>query len=460
MKKLNKIAVKLCLFSSVLILLVIAVMAHLILKEARTSLIYELQARTDSFARAAREAFSPKLDIFTLHLRVNELAKEKAIKYLLVSDPAGKILSHSMPEKIGETDTSAEGMHARNSRALETQVSVSAGGENYYISAPVMLGTARLATAAVALTRESLDYALQKTRNKILLLSLAALLAAVLGTIVIVNWFIRPIPLLAKAAREIGLGKLDVEIKWNGSDEMGLLTRAFNDMAKGLRERDHIRKVFGRYVSKEIADTVLKGGLALGGEKREITAFFADIRDFSKLSRQMSPEEMVALLNNYFTRMTQIIHTFGGTTDKFIGDGIFAMFGAPLALQNGPERALQAALRMRDSMELFNAERALKNSPPIRIGICVASGSAVVGSIGSESRADYTAIGEPVNLAARMEGLNKKLGTNILVSAPVYAALKDKFEFRALGAHNVRGWEDPVEVFELIDELKKKQAPG
>lgn len=456
MNKLNKIAVKLCLFSSALILTVITVMAHLMLNEAKTSLIYELQVRTDSFARSAREAFSPKLDIFALHLRVNELAKEKAVKYLLVSDPAGKMLSHSLPEKIGETDISAEGMHARSSHALEMQVSRSAGGENYYISAPVMLGTARLATSAVAFTDESLNRALQKTRNKILILSLAALLAAVLGTIVIVNWFIRPIPLLAKAAREIGLGKLDVEIKWNSSDEIGLLTSAFNDMAKGLRERDHIREVFGRYVSKEIADTVLKGGLALGGEKREITALFADIRDFSKLSRQMSPEEMVALLNSYFTRMTHIIHAFGGTTDKFLGDGIFAMFGAPLALQNGPARALQAAIKMRDSMELFNAERALKNSPPIKIGICVASGSAVVGSIGSEYRADYTAIGEPVNLAARMEGLNKKLGTDILVSATVYAALKDKFEFRALGAHEVRGWENSVQTFALIGELKKR----
>lgn len=453
----NKLSVKLCIFSSALILSVIGAMSQWIMDEARNSLLLELRARTESFAQNSREAFTPSLDTFTLHQRVSEMSKEKAIKAALVCDPAGKVLSHSNPEKIGERDVSAEGVRALAAAAALTQELPSGGGNSYYISAPVKMGSARLGTAAVLVTPESLSAALKGARNRLLLLSAAALIIALLGTVLIVNWFTRPIPRLSRAARAIGEGRLDTEVGWRGSDEIGLLAAAFDDMVLGLRERDRIRRVFGRYVSRDVADTLLKDSAGPRGEKREIAVLFADIRDFSKLSLEMSPEETVSLLNDYFSRMTRVVHTFGGTVDKFIGDGLLALFGAPARLEGAAGKALRAAVRMRDSVEVFNAERKLKGLPLVRVGMCVTFGSAVVGSVGSEDRAEYTAIGPPVNLAVRLEGLNKRLGTGIIVSREARENLGPGFLFRELGEHQVRGWEKPVAAYGLLDERRPER---
>jgi len=454
----SKLSVKLCLFSSALILAVIGAMSQRIMDEARNSLLLEIGARTQAFAQNAREAFTPSLDIFTLHQRVSEMSKEKAIKAALVSDQGGKVLSHSDPERIGERDASAEAARALAANAALTQVLPAKGGNAYYISAPISMGRTRLGTAAVLVTPASLAGALKGARNRLLLLSAAALLIALLGTVLIVNWFTRPIPLLSRAAKAIGEGKLDAEVGWHGSDEIGLLASAFDDMAKGLRERDRIRGIFGRYVSREVADTLLKDSAGQRGEKREIAVLFADIRDFSKLSLEMSPDETVSMLNDYFSRMTRVVHTFGGTVDKFLGDGLLALFGAPVRLERAVEKALHAAVRMRDSVEVFNAERKLKGLPQIRVGLCVTFGSAVVGTVGSEDRAAYTAIGPTVNLAARLEGLNKRLGTGIIVSREAREHLGPEFMFRELGEHPVRGWDKPVAVYELIDERRPERA--
>lgn len=459
MKRFNKLSVKLCIFSSMLILAVIAVMAHLIMKDAKTSLITEFKLRSESFARASREAFTPKLDIFNLHLLVNGMSGEKAVKFVLIADKNGKIVSHSEAEKIGETDNSPEGTAARKYDKSFVQKFISAkdGFEYHYMSVPIFLGAKRIATSIVSLNNETINYALKNTRAKILIISLFALLFAVLGTIIIVNWLTRLLPVLAKAAREVGDGNLDLKIEGEGSDEIGVLAKAFNNMVKGLKERDYIRGMFKRYMSsKEVADAVLKGGLSLGGERKDIAVLFADIRDFSAISASSEPEEIVKLLNSYFSRMTKIIIKRGGNIDKYIGDGLLAIFGAPFPIKDAGFQALSSAVEMRKTLKSFNDERESKGLNPIKIGICVTSGIAVVGNIGSEEHTEYTAIGEPVNLASRLEGLNKRLGTSIIVSEGILGGIKDKFQFNQLGSHKIRGWENPVEVFEVPESVNGK----
>lgn len=460
MKRLNTLSVKICIFASALILAVIAVMAHQILNEAKASLITEVKLRAGSFARSSREAFSPKLDLFALHLLVSEMAKERAVKYALVTDARGKVLSHSIPEKVGEPDPSPAGRTALLSGDSFTQVFRDSDGlDHYYISSPIALGGERLATAAVALNTQTINAALKPTRDKIILISLLALLIAVTGTILIVNWLISPLPLLVRAAQAVGEGHLEGVIKWKSADEIGLLTDAFNAMVRGLRDRDHIRTVFGRYVSKEIADTVLDGKLALGGERREIAVLFADIRDFTKMSRHMEPEHLVQVLNSYFSVMTGVIHGHGGTIDKFVGDGILAIFGAPLPMENAALRAVRTALAMQAALRATNAERAKSGLAPIETGICVTFGTAVVGNIGSEARVSYTSVGDPVNLASRLEGLNKRFGTRIIASAEVRALTADSVETRPLGEHKIRGWDEAVEVFEVLGIKEPLTSP-
>ena len=457
MKRFNKLSIKLCIFSSILILAIIGVMAHFIMKDAKASLITEFNLRSDSFARAAREAFVPNLDIFNLHLRVNEISAEKAVKYALIADKTGKIISHSEAEKIGETDNTSEGKAARNCDKFLVQKFISGknGHEYYYMSVPIFLGADRLATAIIALSSATINEALKDTRNKILIISLIALLFAILGTIIIVNWFTRPLPILVKAARKVGDGNLDLKIEGEGTDEIGLLAKAFNNMVKGLRERDYIRGMFKRYMSsKEVADAVLKGGLSLVGERKDIVVLFADIRDFSTISVNCEPEETVKLLNDYFSIMTKIIIKRGGNIDKYIGDGLLAIFGAPFPLKDAKLQALSSAIEMRNALKGFNRDRELKGSNPIRVGICVTSGIAIVGNIGSEEHTEYTAIGEPVNLAARLEGINKRFGTDLIVSKSISDKMKENFSFKELGAHQIRGWKEPLEIFELPESVE------
>jgi len=439
---LNRISFKISLFTSALILSVIIVMSQMILREQRESLISQLRIRSRSFAMSAREAFSPKLDLFNLHLIVNNAAKEKGVEYAFVRNETGKILSHSVAKRIGEID--------RKNMAFETEIFKNLGEGNYFISAPIFVGSKNVGSFSVMLTKKSVDLALSASRREILAISLVSLLAAVAGIILIVGWLMRPVPLLAQAARKIGEGSLDISINWKSSDEMGLLTSAFNQMVKGLKERDYIKRVFGRYVSKEIAETLLSGKIALGGETREIAVLFADIRDFSKLSLEIRPQEIVSLLNAYFSLMTRVIQHRGGTLDKFVGDGLMAIFGAPLALEKPCERAVKAAQEMKWALSSFNKDREIKKLPPIKIGICVTYGRAVVGNIGSEDRTEYTAIGAPVNLAFRLEGLNKRLGTEFIVSKQAYEQTHSQFNYKKLGMYNIRGWAEPVESYEVL----------
>jgi len=451
----NKLSVKLCIFSSILILVIIIAMAHLIMQEARNSLLSDMRVRSDSFVRAVREAFSPKLDLFAMHLQVQEIAKQKSVKYAMVVDQEGKILSHTIAEKIGESDLTSQGIAFRQSSAPMFEKRKENGIEHYYIVEPIILGNKRIATAIIVLNERTINAALSRTRNKTLIILFLGLIFAITGTIIIVNYLIKSIPALTRAAIEIGKGNLNVEIKTRSSDEIGYLSEAFNQMVKGLKERDYIRSIFGKYISKEVVEILLKEKeISLGGEKRKISVLFVDIRDFTKISGKSQPEEIVRFLNKYFSHITKIIHSNNGIVDKYIGDGLLALFGAPMQLKSASIHAINSALQIKKFLESFNRERMDSGEEPVRIGICVTSGTAVVGNIGSEERMEYTAIGEPVNLAVRLEGLNKRLHTEIIVPVNLFEETKEMFNYKNLGSYNIRGWDTPVEVYEVTGENK------
>jgi len=451
-KKLNKLSIKLCIFSFILILIIIITMAHLIMKEARNSLISDMRLGAESFARAIREAFSPKIDLFAIHLQVQEISKQKSVKYAMVIDQDGKIISHSFPQKIGEIEQSFKTATMTELQTPSIQNYTENKIKHYRIIEPIILGTKRIATAVIVLDENTIDAALSTTRNKIILISLLALIFAIAGTIIIVNYLISPLPRLAKAAIEVGRGNMNVEIKIKSNDEIGYLSEAFNEMIKGLKERDYIRSIFGKYISKEIVEILLKEkSISLGGEKRKISVLFADIRDFTKITTTSEPEEVVQLLNNYFSNVSKIIYSNNGIIDKYIGDGVLAIFGVPVQLKSASVHAINSALEIKRFVDSFNKTRIETGNQPIKIGICVTSGIAVVGNIGSKERMEYTAIGEPVNLAVRLEGLNKRIGTDLIVPSNVFEETKETFEYKNLGSFNIRGWNTPVEVYEVIE---------
>lgn len=217
------------------------------------------------------------------------------------------------------------------------------------------------------------------------------------------------------------------------------------------RSKRELRRTFDRYVSREVVEQIISNPteLKLGGERKDITVLFSDIRGFTSMSESMQPEEVVGVLNDYLTTMTDIILAHGGTIDKFIGDAIMAVFGAPIHYADHTLRAAKAALRMRDALKELWSKWEAEQKHPFDIGIGISTGEAIVGNIGSVRRTEYTAIGDIVNLGARIEPLNKEFNTHILISEAVYERIKEAVHVLEIGEVKVRGKRQEVRLFEL-----------
>lgn len=220
----------------------------------------------------------------------------------------------------------------------------------------------------------------------------------------------------------------------------------------GENEKREIKKAFSRYVSKEVLEEILKDPkhIALGGEERHITILFSDIRGFTSLSEKLSPQELVGILNKYFNIMSKEILTNKGVLDKYIGDAIMAFWGAPVKDGDQTDNAVQAAVSMVKQLKKFNKELKEKKGLELDIGIGIYSGRAIVGNIGSETRFDYTAIGDSVNIASRIEGLTKEHKTKIIISDSVKNNLKNKYTFELLGSVEIRGRKELVKIYKVL----------
>jgi adenylate cyclase len=217
------------------------------------------------------------------------------------------------------------------------------------------------------------------------------------------------------------------------------------------KEKYRIRKIFQHYVSPSIVDKMLDSGQLpeFGGERRDLTVLFSDIRRFSHFSEQHEPEFVVSRLSDYFTEMVDIIFKHEGTLDKFVGDEIMAIFGAPLYYENHAERACHAALEMSERLRLMQQRWAAANQEVFEIGIGINTGKAVVGNLGSEQLFDYTVIGNEINLGARIESANKVYQTTILLSENTFLQVQDKAKAREIDHIRAVGLQNPVRIYEL-----------
>ncbi len=221
------------------------------------------------------------------------------------------------------------------------------------------------------------------------------------------------------------------------------------------RKGRQLKKAFSSYVSPDLVRQIEKNPdkLVLGGEQRELSILFSDVRNFTTVSESLKPPELVKLLNEYLTPMTRIVLEERGTLDKFIGDAVMALFNAPLDVSDHASHACSAALRMMDELQKINTEFTKRGINPLDIGIGINTGSAVVGNMGADIRFDYTAIGDAVNLASRLEGLNKYYGSHILVAEETRRQVNDgRFRFREIDLVRVKGKKLPIIVYELMIE--------
>lgn len=311
---------------------------------------------------------------------------------------------------------------------------------------PARIALQRSLTAELAPARE--------LENVILLISIAALILATIVATAVARGVSKPVQKLAAHTELIAQGDYETRLKPDRGDEFGQLAESFNRMTDGLAERDKVRDLLDKNVSPEIAAQLMRDGAALGGEEREVTILFADLRGFTSLSENLSPRDLIELLNDYLERMSAEIERQGGVIDKFIGDAIMAVFGAPLKQEGDADHALQSALAMERALGKLNLELAATGRPQLGIGIGINTARVVAGNIGSHRRLNYSVIGDGVNVAARLEALTRTPAyhTNILVSAATINAAREKYSARDLGSVNVKGRQEPITIFALTND--------
>ena len=256
---------------------------------------------------------------------------------------------------------------------------------------------------------------------------------------------------VCNTVESIGDGDLSARIHLDTHDEFGDLAFSINTMAKGLEERERLKMGFARYVSGHVLDRILKSDVPanLAGERRKVTLLFSDIRGFTSLSEQLPPEQVVSILNEYFERMIEVIFRHNGTLDKFIGDGIMVEFGAPLEDEEQERHAVDAALEMQEEVTALCEKWKGENKPEIKVGIGIHTGQAVVGNVGSEVRMEYTAIGDTVNVASRIEQATKEYQKPILISSTTYDAVQNFYNAEKLGSASLKGREETIDIFSV-----------
>jgi adenylate cyclase len=306
--------------------------------------------------------------------------------------------------------------------------------------------------------------AVQSITRQNLFLTAAVLFIAILFIWLFSKTISTPVGLLADAALQIEQGKFELDLEPKTHDELGLLTKSFSKMSTALG-------IFGRFTNREIALRAMRGEIKPGGLPRHATIFFSDIRGFTEKSENFTKafgedasSRIVMWLNEYFTRMVDCVEKTGGVVDKFIGDAVMAHWGTAFTAGSPEKDALNcitAALMMRNALLEINAKRTKNDpgDPEIRIGCGINTGTVTAGQIGSVQRMEYTAIGDPVNLASRTEALNKPLGTDILITEDTWELIGDRLITEEMPSVTVKGKAKPVRMFAVINFQDAEHGP-
>lgn len=260
---------------------------------------------------------------------------------------------------------------------------------------------------------------------------------------------------VSEAVEAVHRGDLSATVRVDARDEIGLLGDRVNEMIIGLRERKRIVEAFNRYVDRTLTRQVLEGGIRMGGIQLEVSIIFCDIRGYTSLSEGMEPDRIVAMLNRYFTLMAGAVEEEGGTVNKFIGDAILAVFGAPQPRADHRDRAIRAALAMYRALGEFNAEQREDGQPELKAGIGIHSGLVLAGNIGTANKIEYTVIGDAVNVAQRIEELTAENGAPIICSGATLGPYKQRYPHESLGIVQVKGRTDTLDVYSLMPAYER-----
>jgi class 3 adenylate cyclase len=306
-----------------------------------------------------------------------------------------------------------------------------------------------------AIVVDLFSYTGERLQSEILVDVSSAVIGVAISAYFVGRSLLAPIGLLSRAMTKVAGGDLEQKVPVTSNDEVGALTAQFNTMVEGLREREKIRETFGRYVDESVAATILARQGETSGEIGEATILFTDIAGFTTIAEYLAPTELVAALNEYLETVLEPIRRNGGVVNTFIGDGLFASFNMPLACPDHACAAVQAAI---DIQRAIGSRTFGDHGVALATRVGISTGSVIGGSVGAGQRMSYTLLGDTVNLAARLEALNKEHGTRILVSQSTRDACEERFAFTPLGAVAVRGRSEQIAVFTPDPNLQEPSS--
>lgn len=444
---------KLGLLITLLIMLSVLLVGDYLLDSAKESLRGEITKRGSTIAQhLAASAKNPLVtrDELTLSLLVRDALKDSDVAYVIVVDEDSKIVAHGDLTAIGKQYQRPPGLKDLRDATLVQSYDDSAGGEIIDFAVPLEFSKVRIGALYMGFSDRAIRQTIERARAQTLWITGLMILGGVLGAVALAILLTRPLLKLAQGTKTVAAGNFDVVLPVTSHDEIGDLTESFNEMAKNLKEKEKIKHAFSSYVARQVVDEILKNpdGIMLTGERRDVTVIFCDLRGFTPLAEKLPPEEVVAALNEFYSLMIETTIKHDGSINKFLGDAVMAIFGAPVYFADHSLRAIKTAVAMQAQVAALSARRITSGKPPIAIGIGVSAGEAVAGTVGAESQMEYTVIGDRVNLAARLEA-NAGPG-QILISQETYDHVAGQVNARCLGPMTVKGREEAVTVFEIL----------
>jgi adenylate cyclase len=271
------------------------------------------------------------------------------------------------------------------------------------------------------------------------------------ATFLVSNNLTNPLAEITRVLQGVRNGQFENRVRVTSSDEIGYTGDVINEMNEGLKERDLLKDTFGKYVAKEVRDEVLSGRIPLDGEKKEVTVLFADLRNFTPMTENNDPKLVVKIMNSYFMEMAEAIKDNQGLVLQFIGDEIYAVFGAPIFRSDHPVKAFRAGLEMKHRLVGLNKKFKERGWPGVKHGIGIHTGDALAANIGSPDRLSYLLVGDTVNLASRLQSLTKEVGAEMIISEDTFTRLSNAehgaIKLTKIPAITVKGKSQSIDIY-------------
>jgi len=292
-------------------------------------------------------------------------------------------------------------------------------------------------------------------RSQIVILAVAFIFIGILLTVLVSKNLSSSLSEITGVLKRVGRGKFKDKVRVTTNDEIGYIGDVVNEMMVGLQEREMIKNVFGKYVSRDVRDEILSGNIPLDGEKKRVTALFCDLRNFTALTEKHDPKLIIKIMNHYFKEMDEAIQRNDGLVLQFIGDEIYAVFGAPISLPGHPSKAFRAGLEMNQRLAELNVKFENYGWPILQHGIGIHTGESLAAIIGSPQRGSYSLVGDNINIASRLQSLTKEFSCKMILSKDTYRELNEKdkasAEFIKLPPTMIKGKESIVEIYSVTN---------